>query len=152
MYRWLAKKLGLKSFLSSPVSFGFAHAAQCKECRRRTHQLTPPWPSYFFAMGHSQCTHTHSYEHTRVNPTPRSIFEAKIDKKSPQTSRYRRERRLPLKTQTSLNVEKFAPTGSQIQNLRCYRGFLSTSLHALSYFSYMFQACYIMLVNLSQGI
>jgi hypothetical protein len=42
--------------------------------------------------------------------------------KSPPTSRYRRERRLPLKAQTPLNPEKFAPTRSRTHDLRCYRG------------------------------
>jgi hypothetical protein len=42
--------------------------------------------------------------------------------KSPQAPRCRRERRLPLKARTLLNPEKFAPTRSRTQNLRCYRG------------------------------
>jgi hypothetical protein len=42
--------------------------------------------------------------------------------KSPQAPRCRQERRLPLKGQTPLNPEKFAPTGSRTQDLRCYRG------------------------------
>jgi hypothetical protein len=40
----------------------------------------------------------------------------------------------PLKAQMSLNPEKFAPTGSQTQNLRCYRGlFVTTKVQALSH-------------------
>jgi hypothetical protein len=60
-------------------------------------------------------------------PYPSSIFEDCADKssrltKSPQAPRCRRERHLPLKAQMPLNPEKFAPTGSWTQNLRCYRG------------------------------
>jgi hypothetical protein len=52
------------------------------------------------------------------NPTPGCIFEDRAGKssgltKSPQAPRCRRERRLPLKAQTPLNPEKFAPTGSR---------------------------------------
>jgi hypothetical protein len=45
--------------------------------------------------------------------------------KSPWAPRCRRERRLPLKAQTSLNPKKFnpTPTGSRTQDLRCYRDF-----------------------------
>jgi hypothetical protein len=71
--------------------------------------------------------HTHPYEYTHTNHTSRSIFEDGAGKssrltKSPQTSRCRRERRLPLKAQTPLNLEKFALTGSRTQDLRCYWG------------------------------
>jgi hypothetical protein len=76
---------------------------------------------------HSQRTHTHPYENTHANPTPRSIFEDCAGKssrltKSPQAPRCRGERRLPLKAQTPLNPEKFAPTRSRTQDLRCYQG------------------------------
>jgi hypothetical protein len=69
---------------------------------------------------------------TQINPTPRSIFENCAGKssrltKSPQVSRCRREHRLPLKAQTLLNPEKFAPTGSRTQDLRCYQD-LTTKL------------------------
>jgi hypothetical protein len=72
-------------------------------------------------------THTHPYEYTHANPTPKSIFEDCVGKssrltKSPQAPRCRRKRRLPLKAQTPLNPEKFAPTRSRTQDLRCYRG------------------------------
>jgi hypothetical protein len=85
------------------------------------------FPNYTIHRRHSQRTHTHLYEYTHANPTPRSIFEDYADKssrltKSPQAPRCRRERRLPLKAQTSLKHEKFAPTGSRTQDLRCYRG------------------------------
>jgi hypothetical protein len=83
---------------------------------------------------------------THTNPTPRSIFEDWVGKssrltKSPHAPRCRRERRLPLKAQTLLNFEKFAPTGSRTQDLRCYRDScniitrpqaLSQILHTLS--------------------
>jgi hypothetical protein len=74
--------------------------------------------NYTVHQRHSQCTHTHPYEYTHANPTPRSIFEDWVDKslrltKSPQASRCQRERRLPLKAQTLLNPEKFTPTGIQ---------------------------------------
>jgi hypothetical protein len=95
-------------------------------------QQTPRQALLFFAnytihRRHSQRTHTHPYEYTHANPTPRSIFEDCAGKssrltKSPQAPRCRRERRLPLKAQTPLNPEKFAPTGSRTQDLRCYRG------------------------------
>jgi hypothetical protein len=94
------------------------------------HQLDSPWlffSNYTIHRRHSQHTHTHPYEYTHANPTPRSIFEDYASKssrltKSPQASRCRRERRLPLKAQMPLNSEKFAPTGSRTQDLRCYRG------------------------------
>jgi hypothetical protein len=59
-------------------------------------------------------------------PYPRSIFEDWAVKssrlsKSPQTSRYLRECRIPLKAQMSLNHEKFALAGSQTRDMRCYR-------------------------------
>jgi hypothetical protein len=83
--------------------------------------------NYTVHRRHSQRTHTHPYEYAHANPTPRSIFEDRAGKssrltKSPQAPRCRRERRLPLKAQMSLNPEKFAPTGSRTQDLRCYRG------------------------------
>jgi hypothetical protein len=83
--------------------------------------------NYTIHRRHSQRTRTHLYEYTHANLTPRSIFEDRDVKfsrltKSPQTSRYRGERRLPLKAQTPLNPEKFAPTRSRTQDLRCYRG------------------------------
>jgi hypothetical protein len=91
-----------------------------------------PHDSIFFSnytmhRRYSQRTHTHPYEYTHANPTPRSIFEDCASKssrltKSPQTPRCRRERHLPLKAQTPLNPEKFAPTGSRTQDLRCYWG------------------------------
>jgi hypothetical protein len=82
--------------------------------------------NYIIHRRHSQRTHTHPYEYTHANPTPRSIFEDCAGKssrltKSPQAPRCRRERRLLLKAQTPLNPEKFAPTRSRTQNLRCYR-------------------------------
>jgi hypothetical protein len=46
--------------------------------------------------------------------------------KSPQAPRCRRERRLPLKAQTPLNPNKFAPTGSRTQAL------VTTMLRTLS--------------------
>jgi hypothetical protein len=75
---------------------------------------------------HNARTHTHPYEYTHAYPTPRSIFEDCAGKssrltKSPQAPRCRRKRRLSLKAQTPLNPKKFAPTGSQTQDLRCYR-------------------------------
>jgi hypothetical protein len=83
--------------------------------------------NYTIHRRHSQRTHTHPYEYTHANPTPRSIFEDCAGEssrltKSPQVPRCRRERRLPLKAPTPLNPEKFAPTRSQTQDLRCYRG------------------------------
>jgi hypothetical protein len=80
---------------------------------------------YTIHQRRSQRTHTHPYEYT--TPTPTSIFEDCAGKssrltKSPQAHRCRRERRLSLKAQTPLNPEKFAPTRSQTQDLRCYRG------------------------------
>jgi hypothetical protein len=51
-----------------------------------------------------------------------TIHHRQHDGQSPQTPRCRRERRLPLKAQTPLNHEKFAPTGSRTQDLRCFRG------------------------------
>jgi hypothetical protein len=41
--------------------------------------------------------------------------------KLPQAPRCRRERCLPLKVQTPLNHEKFAPTRSRTQDMRYYR-------------------------------
>jgi hypothetical protein len=86
---------------------------------------------YFFSnytlhQRNSQYAHTHPYEYIHANPTHRSIFGDCVGKfsrltKSPQASHCRRERRLPLKAQTSLNPEKFAPTRSRTQDLRCYR-------------------------------
>jgi hypothetical protein len=83
--------------------------------------------NYTIHRRHSQHTHTCPYEYMHTNPTRRSIFEDYDDKssrlmKSPQVPHCRRERRLPLKAQTPLNLEKFAPTRSQTQDLRCYRG------------------------------
>jgi hypothetical protein len=83
--------------------------------------------NYTVHQRHSQCTHTHLYEYTHANPTPKSIFEDCVGKssrltKSPQTPYCRRERHLPLKTQTPLNPKKFAHTESRTQDLRCYRG------------------------------
>jgi hypothetical protein len=83
--------------------------------------------NYTIHRRHSQRTHTNPYEYTHANPTLRSIFEDYAGKssrltKSPQAPRCQRERRLPLKAQTPLNPEKFAPTGSRTQDLRCYRG------------------------------
>jgi hypothetical protein len=83
--------------------------------------------NYTIHRRHSQHMHTHPYEYTHTNPTPRSIFEECAGKssrltKSPQAPRCRRERRLPLKAQTPLNLEKFAPTRSRTQDLKCYRG------------------------------
>jgi hypothetical protein len=101
-----------------------------KHVRQYRPQLS--YPHAFFAnftihRRHSQRTHTHPYEYTHVNLTPRSIFEDNAGKssrltKSPQASRCRREGRLPLKAQTPLNPEKFAPIGSRTRDLRCYRG------------------------------
>jgi hypothetical protein len=70
--------------------------------------------SYTVHKGHSQRTHTHPYEHIGANPTHMSIFEDWAGKfsrlmKSPQTSRCRQERRLPLKEQTLLDPQKFTP-------------------------------------------
>jgi hypothetical protein len=94
--------------------------------RKKTASI-PFYANYTIHRRHSQHTHTHPYEYTHANPTPRSIFEDCAGKssrltKSPQAPRCRRERRLPLKAQTPLNPEKFAPTGSRTQDLRCYRG------------------------------
>jgi hypothetical protein len=66
--------------------------------------------NYTVYRRYSQHMHTHPYEHTRANPTPRSIFEDLSDKssrltKSPQVSRCRPEHRLPLKVQTPLKPE-----------------------------------------------
>jgi hypothetical protein len=82
--------------------------------------------NYTVYQRHLQCTHTHPYEHTRANPTIRSIFEDWVSKssrlmKSPQTPHCRRERCLLLKAQTPLNPDKFAPMSSQTQDLMCYR-------------------------------
>jgi hypothetical protein len=86
---------------------------------------------YFFSnytihRRHSQRTPTYPYEYTHANPILRSIFEDCAGKSSrltkpPQAPRCRRERRLPLKAQTPLNPEKFAPTGSRTHNLRYYQ-------------------------------
>jgi hypothetical protein len=60
-----------------------------------------------------------------MSPTTESTNTIKSQErlaKSPQTPPCRREHRLPLKAQTLLNLEKFAPTGSRTQDLRCYRG------------------------------
>jgi hypothetical protein len=70
--------------------------------------------NYTIHRRHSQRTHTHPYEYTHANHTPRSIFEDCAGKssrltKSPQASRCRRERRLPLKAQTPLNPENSLP-------------------------------------------
>jgi hypothetical protein len=59
-----------------------------------------------------------------TNPTPRSIFEdcrqiLKIAEVTTDAS-LSTGRRLPLKAQTPLNPDKFAPTGSRTQELRCY--------------------------------
>jgi hypothetical protein len=94
--------------------------------------------NYTIHRRQSKRTYTHPYEYTHANPTPRSIFEDCAGKssrltKSPQASRCQRERRLPLKAQTSLNPEKFAPTGSRTQDLRCYRALVTTRLQALSH-------------------
>jgi hypothetical protein len=83
--------------------------------------------NYTIHRRHSQRTHTHPYEYTHANPTPRSIFEDCAGKssrltKSPHAPRCRRERRLPLKAQTPLNPEKFVPMRSRTQDLKCYRG------------------------------
>jgi hypothetical protein len=90
------------------------------------HRAASFFSNYTIHRRHSQRMHTHPYEYTHANPTPRSIFEDCAGKssrltKSPQTPRCRRERRLPLKEQTPLNPEKFAHTGSRTQDLRCYR-------------------------------
>jgi hypothetical protein len=66
---------------------------------------------------------TNSQRLTKPNLTSKSIFEGWSDKssrltKSPQAPRCRREHRLPLKAQTLLNPEKFAPTESLSH--RCY--------------------------------
>jgi hypothetical protein len=103
---------------------------------------------YFFSnytlhQRHSQHAHTHPYEYIHVNPTHRSIFGDCVGKssrltKSPQAPHCRRERRLPLKAQTSLNSEKFASTRSRTQDLRGYRSSCATRLHALSpHFCYL---------------
>jgi hypothetical protein len=68
----------------------------------------------------------HRTSETLTNPIPRSIFEdcagkSSILTKSPQAPRCRWERRLPIKAQTPLNPEKFTPTRSRTQDLRCYR-------------------------------
>jgi hypothetical protein len=77
--------------------------------------------NYTVHLRHSQRTHTHPYEYMHANPTPRSIFEDCVGKssrltKSTQAPRCRRECSLPLKAQTPLNPEKFAPTESRIQD------------------------------------
>jgi hypothetical protein len=82
--------------------------------------------NYTIHRRHSQRTHTHPYEYTHANHTPRSIFDDCAGKSSrltklPQAPRCRRERRLPLKVQTPLNHEKFAPTRSRTQDMRYYR-------------------------------
>jgi hypothetical protein len=69
---------------------------------------------YTIHRRHSQRTHTHPYGDCAGKSTRLT--------KSPQAPRCQRERRLPLKAQTPLNPEKFAPTRSRTQNLRCYRG------------------------------
>jgi hypothetical protein len=93
--------------------------------------LSRGYPHFFFSnytihRRYSQLTHTHPYEYTHVNLIPKSIFEDRAGKssrltKSPHALRCRRERRLPLKAQTPLNLEKFAPMGNRTQDLRCYR-------------------------------
>jgi hypothetical protein len=72
----------------------------------------------------TQRTHTHPYEYRHANPTPRSILEdyrqiLKIAEVTTDAS-LSTGRRLPLKAQTPLNADKFAPTGSRTQELRCY--------------------------------
>ena len=75
---------------------------QIKKKRKPTYHL----PIYIFFRLHSTTqtltmhAHSHPYEHTYANLTPMSIFEDRASKtsrltKSPQASRYRRERRLP---------------------------------------------------------
>jgi hypothetical protein len=66
--------------------------------------------SITFYIGDTHNVHTHPYEHTRVNPTPRNIFQDWADKssrltKSPEASRCRLERHLPLKAQAPLNPD-----------------------------------------------
>jgi hypothetical protein len=93
--------------------------------------------NYTIHRRHSQRMHTHPYEYTHTNPTPRSIFEDCTGKfsrltKSPQTPRCRRERRLPLKAQTPLNPEKFAPRGVEPKTWGATRALVTTRLQALS--------------------
>jgi hypothetical protein len=88
----------------------------------------------------SQRTHTHPYEYTYAKSILRSIFEDCAGKssrltKSPQTSRCRRERRLPLKAQTPLNPEKFAPTRVGPRTWDATEALVTTRLHALSPFA-----------------
>jgi hypothetical protein len=109
--------------------------------------------NYTVHRRHLQHTHTHPYEYTHVNPTPRSIFEDCASKpsrltKSPQASRCRRERHLPLKAQTTLNPEKFALTESRTQDLRCYkvaltesRTFVTTRLQSLDHLEFNSENC-----------
>jgi hypothetical protein len=88
--------------------------------------------NYTIHRRHSQRTHTHPYEYTHANPTPRSIFEDYAGKSSRWLCRQILKMtmpanpqdwlRLPLKAQTPLNPEKFDLTGSRTQDLRCYRG------------------------------
>lgn len=56
------------------------------------------------------------YKHVRTNPIPKSIFEdwaSKLSKltKSPQTSHYGREHRLPPKAQMSVKCLEILPLG-----------------------------------------
>jgi hypothetical protein len=89
-------------------------------CKRRRYQSQICcgvfFANYTIHRRHLQRTHTHPYEYTHANPTPRSIFEGCAGKssrltKSPQAPRCRRERRLPLKAQASLNPENSLPRG-----------------------------------------
>jgi hypothetical protein len=93
--------------------------------------------NYTIHQRHSQRTHTHPYECTHANPTPRSIFEDCAVKssrltKSPQALRCRRERRLPLKAQTPLHPKKFTSTGSRTKTWGATRALVTTRLQVLS--------------------
>jgi hypothetical protein len=111
-----------------------ARSSSTLTCMPVSYQPRLSWSLKFFFriiqyIGDTHNAHTLIPINTRTQTLPpRSIFEdcaGKLSRltKSPQTSRCRREHRLPLKTQTPLIPEKFAPTGSQTQDLRCYRVF-----------------------------
>jgi hypothetical protein len=62
---------------------------------------------FFFELQNISEKRTYPYEYMYANPTTRSIFEDRTGKSSrltnsPEVPRCRRERRLPLKAQTSL--------------------------------------------------
>jgi hypothetical protein len=88
-----------------------------------------------YTLHKKRFTHTHPSEHTCANPTLRvssksgpTNLEIERMTKSPQVSRCRREHRVPLKSQTPLNTEKFTPTESRTRDLSCYRALITSRM------------------------